>query len=384
MEQIFQGIAVSPGYAFGNVQILKPTVLAPFEPTISADNVDWEIDRVVHGIEQCREYLQRLIEGVFRQNKTVAGEILAAHQEILLDDELFKDIATAIRYDLYSAPAAVVFVFDEISAEMATLDDEYARQRADDFRQIKNLLLRAIQGMELDMPHMLCFSQTILAGNDLTPADTAMLEKSQLAGLVSETGGITSHIAIFSQSLAIPAVVGLRGVLAELTDGEFIILDGCSGKVIVLPEMETVNDYKKKQAEYEKSLQLLEQLRDVPACTKNGCRIHLSANIGNVWDVDAAIKYGAEGIGLFRTEFLFMDRQGLPTEEEQFRAYRKVTEAMSGKSVTIRTLDIGGDKPIPGLSFPVKANPLLGWRACRIDNLPSMPIMTRLWNATRI
>ena len=354
MEQIFQGIAVSPGYAFGNVQILKPTVLVPFESTISADNIDREIDRIIQGIEQCREYLQRLIEGAFRQGKTVAGEILAAHQEILLDDELFKDIARAIRNELYSAPAAVGFVFDEISAEIATLDDEYARQRADDFRQIKTLLLRAVQGMELDMPHVLRFSQTILVGNDLTPADTAMLEKSQLAGLISETGGITSHIAIFSQSLAIPAVVGLRGVLAELTDGESIILDGCTGKVIVSPETDTINDYKKKQVEYEKSLQLLEQLRNVPACTKNGRQIHLSANIGNAWDVDAAIKYGAEGVGLFRTEFLFMDRQGLPTEEEQFRAYRKVAEAMSGKPVTMRTLDIGGDTPIPGLSFPAK------------------------------
>ena len=363
MQKIFNGITASPGYAFGKVQILRRPSPFVFERVVKSDQIDAEIDSFYRGRLSYQHQLQRQAA---LTTEMLTAELLDAHIELLTDDELEKDILAKIRTHCFSAHQAVADVFDEIMSEMASLDDEYARQRADEFRQIKMGLLAAMSGACFHEPCSLVFSETILVGNDLTPADTASLDTTKLAGLISETGGVTSHIAIFSQNLAIPAVLGVHKLLEHLRDGDNLIVDGCDGRVILSPDAETSDTYRKKQAAYVESLQLLEGLRDVPTRTPNGFAMQLLANVGNLHDVELAVKYGAEGIGLFRTEFLLASTETLPNEEQQFRIYRKVAKKMRDKPVTIRTFDIGGDKPVPGIVLPHELNPFLGWRACRI------------------
>ena len=378
MTKIFKGIPVSPGYAFGNVQILKPAEKIDLEKNIVPQQVDSEIERFRSARSVYHDYLRQLIMQANAKRDELAASLFEAHDELLCDEELEHDILTKIRECFFPACRATAVVFDEIIDEMGLLEDEYARQRSDDFRQIKNRLLAALAGKSLESSNELSFDATVLIGGDLTPADTASLDKNKLAGLVSETGGITSHIAIFSQNLGVPAVVGLREITNELRDGDEMILDGCEGIVVLSPDDATMRQYRQKQSEYAESLALLEQYRDMPIHAADGTAIQFLANIGDPHDLESVVRYGANGIGLFRTEFLFMNSATLPDEERQFRVYRKIASQMHGKPVVIRTVDIGGDKPLRCFPFPAEANPFLGWRACRIYETHPELIMPQL------
>ena len=378
MTRIFKGIPVASGYVFGKVQILKPTEKIDFEKNITQHQVDSEVERFYSARSIYHDYLRQLIVRAEANGDELAVSLFDAHDELLCDEELENDILLKIRESLLSVCLATSIVFDEIIDEMELLEDEYARQRSDDFRQIKNRLLAALSGKSLESSNELLFDATILVGCDLTPADTALLDRNKLVGLVSETGGMTSHIAIFSQNLGIPAVVGLREITNELRDGDHVILDGCDGAIILSPDEATVQQYRQKQNEYADSLALLERYHDTPIYAADGSAIQLLANIGDPHDIESVIRYGADGIGLFRTEFLFMNSATLPDEERQFRVYRKIAGQMNGKPVVIRTVDIGGDKPLPYFPFPQESNPFLGWRACRIYEKHPELIMPQL------
>ena len=360
-----KGLAAAPGYARGRIAVFtRHTVEVPDGQILPAD-VENESGRFFAGRDAYEKYLNELLaESRKRGNEEVAA-VLDGHLELLLDKELESDVLSSIRDGHYCAEKAAELVLDEIISDMETIEDQYARERAADFRDLKTKLIAGIAGepfwaeIELKEP-------AILVGYALSPSDTASLDKSMLLGIISETGGVTSHVAIISQSLGIPAVVAVKGATEQLNDHDDVLLDGSEGVIIKDPSGEEIDRHVQKEEEFKEELKLLDSLKEVEARTTDGVHVKLYANVGNDQDVDAALRHCAEGIGLFRTEFLFMDRTSFPSEEDQFKVYRKVAGKMKGKSVIIRTLDIGGDKPLPYFSFPSEENPFLGWRAVRI------------------
>ncbi len=281
------------------------------------------------------------------------------------DPELIEGVENMIKTELITADNAVNKVIEQNASVMESLNDEYLKERAVDLRDVGSRIINNLLGVksvnlsELD-------EQVVVIAKDLTPSDTATMKKEMVLGFATDVGGRTSHTAIMARSLEIPAVVGLGNVTSQVNNGDTIIVDGLEGVVIVNPDENTINEYKAKKENYDKKVEKLKKLKDLPAITPDGKKVMLAANIGTPKDVKSALANGAEGVGLFRTEFLYMDRTTLPTEEEQFEAYKEVAEKMEGRPVTIRTLDIGGDKELPYLDMPKEMNPFLGYRAIRL------------------
>ena len=260
--------------------------------------------------------------------------------------------------------AAVEDVCTMYADMFASMDDELMQQRAADMRDIKTRMQKVLLGVQsVDVSSLPAGS--VLVSEDLTPSVTAGINPANVTGIVTELGGRTSHSAILSRALEIPAVVAASGILSQVKDGDEIILDGETGEIFLQPDESLKAEYEAKQAVYLKEKEELKKYIGKETITKDGVKIETAANIGRPEDVDRVLSYDAEGIGLFRTEFLFMDRTAMPTEEEQFEAYRKVAVAMDGKPVIIRTLDIGGDKEIPYMGLKKDENPFLGYRAIR-------------------
>ncbi|MBN2628206.1 MAG: phosphoenolpyruvate--protein phosphotransferase [Spirochaetales bacterium] len=367
-----RGISASPGIGMGKVFRLEQKRLVIPEEEIPEEQVEQEIGRFLEGRRKAFEQLAGIHARAVENLSGEEAEVFEGHLEILMDEDLEEEIKERIGGYRFSAEKALGEVFEENAREMEELENPYMRERAADLRDIGRRLLYAVAGEELVSLDSL-EEEVIVIAEDLTPSDTAQMDKKRILGFATERGGLTSHVTIMAKSLEIPAVVGAGELLSHCRDNQIAVLDGTAGSVVFDPREETRSACGEKISLLKKEREFLDRLRDLPAETLDGHRVELCANIGSERELEGVLSHGAEGIGLFRTEFLYMDKGRLPTEEEQFAVYRKVAESLGGKGIIIRTLDIGGDKDVPGLGLQKEENPFLGWRAVRMClDLPEM------------
>lgn len=362
---MISGILASPGIAFGKALLLKEDEIVIDRKKISADQVDQEVERFLSGRAKASAQLETI--------KTKAGEtfgeekeaIFEGHIMLLEDEELEQEIIALIKDKHMTADAAAHEVIEGQASALEELDDEYLKERAADVRDIGKRLLRNILGLKIiDLSAIQ--DEVILVAADLTPSETAQLNLKKVLGFITDAGGRTSHTSIMARSLELPAIVGTGSVTSQVKNDDYLILDAVNNQVYVNPTNEVIDKMRAVQEQVASEKAELAKLKDLPAITLDGHQVEVCANIGTVRDVEGAERNGAEGVGLYRTEFLFMDRDALPTEEEQFAAYKAVAEAGGSQAVIVRTMDIGGDKELPYMNFPKEENPFLGWRAIRI------------------
>ena len=359
---MYKGIAGSEGIGIGNVAIIEEHQIVIENKTIT--DADAEIARLQSAIEK---FVNDTNEMADRMEKTVGAkdaDILRGHIQLLQDPTIEEQITALIISSKITAEKALDQVLEQTAEIFAQIPDELLQQRATDFRDIKTRILKILLGIE-DYDISSAPAGTVLVAHDLTPSMTAGIVAENIAGILTEVGGRTSHSAILARAMEIPAVLSIDGICSAVKNGDRVVLDGTSGEAIVNPDADTEKKFEQMLEEYKKEKALLKKFAGVPTVTADGTKVELVCNIGKPEDAKKAVECDGEGIGLFRTEFLFMDRDTLPTEEEQFEAYKSVAETMNGKPVIIRTLDIGGDKEIPYLGLEKEENPFLGYRAIR-------------------
>ena len=362
---MISGIPASPGIVFGKALVLKEEKIVLDMQKIKDSQVDEEIARFYAGREAAVEQLNSIKERAYQSLGEEKAAIFEGHLMILEDEELEEEIIDYLRSNHVNAAVAANVVIDQQVAILSEIDDEYLKERAGDIRDIGNRLIKNILGMHIvDLGEI--NEEAILVAYDLTPSETAQLNLDKVLGFVTDIGGRTSHTSIMARSLELPAIVGTNNVTELVNTGDFLILDALNNVVYVNPSQEDIQRLKVLQAKLADEKAELAKLKDLPALTLDGHRVDVVANIGTIRDIEGAERNGAEGVGLYRTEFLFMDRDQLPTEEEQFIAYKDVVEAINGNLVILRTMDVGGDKELPYLDLPKEMNPFLGWRAIRI------------------
>lgn len=359
------GIVASPGVVFGKALVLKEEPIVLNTQKISAEQIDAEKARFFAGREKAVAQLTAIKEKAKRTLGEEKEAIFEGHLMILEDEELEEEILAYLADNLVTADVAASKIIDMQVSMLSEIDDEYLKERAGDIRDIGNRLLRNILNMHIvDLGDIQ--EESILIAYDLTPSETAQLNLDKVLGFITDIGGRTSHTSIMARSLELPAIVGTNNITTSVNTGDLIILDATNNQIHINPSDEQVAQFKVQQEKEVAEKAELAKLKDLPAETLDGHRIELVGNIGNSRDVEGIVRNGGEGVGLYRTEFLFMDRNQLPTEEEQFEAYKEVVEAMPGKTIILRTMDIGGDKELPYLDLPKEMNPFLGWRAVRI------------------
>lgn len=363
MSNYINGIAASDGVAIAKAYLLVEPDLAFDSEKVS--DVDAEIAKFNNAIQTSKVELTKIRNNAEQNLGADKAAIFDAHLLVLDDPELIQPIEEKIKNEQVNAPTALSDVTGQFITIFESMDNEYMKERAADIRDVSKRVLAHILGVELPNPSMIDESVVII-GNDLTPSDTAQLNKEFVQGFVTNIGGRTSHSAIMSRSLEIAAVVGTKSITQEVKQGDMIIVDGLTGEVIIDPTEDEVIAYQNKRERFFEDKQELQKLRDEETTTIDGRHAELTANIGTPNDLKGVIENGAEGIGLYRTEFLYMGRDEMPTEDEQFEAYKKVLETMEDKRVVVRTLDIGGDKELPYLNLPEEMNPFLGYRAIRL------------------
>lgn len=359
---MLKGTSASAGIGIGKAVIVEETELIIKRET--AADPEAEKARFQTALKQTMEETESLAKDLATRVGEKEAEILNGHVMLLSDPMLISEIESTISGEGVNSEFAIETVCNNYADLFASMGDELMQQRATDMRDIKTRMQKILLGVSsADISALPAGS--ILVAKDLTPSMTAGINPAHVTGIVTELGGKTSHSAILARALEIPAVVALEGFLKEVKDGDDVVLDGSEGTVFVNPDEEVRNQYAAKREAFLKEKKELEQYIGKPTVTEDGVTVELAANIGKPEDVDKVLQYDGEGIGLFRTEFLFMDRSCMPTEEEQFEAYQKVALAMNGKPVIIRTLDIGGDKEIPYMGLKKDENPFLGYRAIR-------------------
>lgn len=362
---MISGIPASPGIVFGKALVLKEEKIVLDTKSISDDQIETEIARFYEGRNAAVEQLNSIKDRAFASLGEEKAAIFEGHLMILEDEELEEEIIDYLRSHKVNAGVAASKIIDQQVAMLSEIDDEYLKERAGDIRDIGNRLIKNILGMHIvDLGDI--NEESILVAYDLTPSETAQLNLEKVLGFITDIGGRTSHTSIMARSLELPAIVGTNNVTEKVNTGDFLILDAVNNKVYINPTEAQINELKSLEAKLAEEKAELAKLKDLPAVTLDGHKVEVVANIGTIRDCDGANRNGAEGVGLYRTEFLFMDRDQLPTEEEQFIAYKEVVEAMDGRLVVLRTMDIGGDKDLPYLDLPKEMNPFLGWRAIRI------------------
>ncbi|EHD0800235.1 TPA: phosphoenolpyruvate--protein phosphotransferase [Staphylococcus pseudintermedius] len=363
MSNIIKGIAASDGIAIAKAYLLvEPDLSFSNEKT---DQPEAEVQKFNEALNNSKIELTKIRNHAEEQLGADKAAIFDAHLLVLDDPELIQPIEEKIKNESASAPQALTEVTQNFITIFESMDNEYMKERAADIRDVAKRVLAHILGVELPNPSIIDESVIIVA-HDLTPSDTAQLNKQYVQGFVTNIGGRTSHSAIMSRSLEIPAVVGTKSISESVQQGDMVIVDGLTGDVIVNPSDDEIKAYQHKRESFFADREALKQLRDEPSKTLDGHEVELAANIGTPNDLEGVHNNGAEGIGLYRTEFLYMGRDNMPTEDEQFEAYKKVLESMEGKRVVVRTLDIGGDKELPYLNLPEEMNPFLGYRAIRL------------------
>ncbi|MFU2122816.1 phosphoenolpyruvate-protein phosphotransferase PtsI [Gallibacterium anatis] len=362
---MISGILASPGIVFGKALVLKEEQIVLDKRKISDDEVESEVARFYKGREAAAAQLTAIKE---KARQTLGEEkeaIFEGHLMILEDEELEEEIVSYLKEHKVTADVAASVIIDQQVAMLSDIDDEYLKERAGDIRDIGNRLLKNILGMNIiDLGEI--SEKSILVAYDLTPSETAQLNLDNVLGFITDIGGRTSHTSIMARSLELPAIVGTNDVTSRVNTGDYVVLDAINNAVYVNPTEEEIARLRALEQKYKEEKAELIKLKDLPAVTLDGRQVDVCANIGTIRDIDGAERNGAEGVGLYRTEFLFMDRDQLPSEEEQFQAYKVVVEAMKNRLVILRTMDIGGDKDLPYMNLPKEMNPFLGWRAIRI------------------
>ncbi|MFU1795764.1 phosphoenolpyruvate--protein phosphotransferase [Paenibacillus azoreducens] len=358
-----QGIAASPGIAIAKAYVMQEKT---FEVTRKQDiSAEQEMMRLREAIQQSRAELEQIFHNALEEFGEDQAGIFEGHLFVLQDPEWLRSIEDKIAEESVNAEFALDQVTKELIQLFRSMKNAYMRERSIDIQDVSRRVMGHLLGAsgQVDSP---LEEPVIVIAHDLTPSDTAGLDVKYVVGIAADIGGRTSHSAIMARSMGIPAVVGLQNITGRINGQTMVIIDGMDGKVIVNPSPEQLAHYEEKRDIYRDKQEGLTKLINEPTIMADGRRVELAANIGTPDDLEGAIRNGAEGIGLFRSEFLYMNRESMPDEEEQFQAYRKVAEGMDGKPVIIRTLDIGGDKELPYLQLPKEQNPFLGYRAIRL------------------
>lgn len=359
---MYKGTGASAGIGIGRAVIVEEKELVIKRETVTDPAA--EIQRFKGALEVSMKQTEALAEDLGKRVGEKEAEILKGHIMLLSDPMLVGEIETNIQNECMNAEYAIESVCTMYADMFASMGDELMQQRATDMRDIKTRMQKVLLGVaSVDIAALPAGS--VIVAKDLTPSMTAGINPANVTGIITELGGRTSHSAILARALEIPAVVALGGILEQVKDGDMAVLDGTEGTVLINPDDAVLAEYQNKRDAFLKEKKDLEQYIGKPSVTKDGVSVELVGNIGKPEDVDKVLQYDGEGVGLFRTEFLFMDRDSMPTEEEQFEAYRKVAVALDGKPVIIRTLDIGGDKEIPYMGLEKDENPFLGYRAVR-------------------
>lgn len=359
---MYKGTGASAGIGIGRAVIVEEKELVIKRETVT--DPASEIQRFKGALEVSMKQTEALAEDLGKRVGEKEAEILKGHIMLLSDPMLVGEIETNIQNECMNAEYAIESVCTMYADMFASMGDELMQQRATDMRDIKTRMQKVLLGVaSVDIAALPAGS--VIVAKDLTPSMTAGINPANVTGIITELGGRTSHSAILARALEIPAVVALGGILEQVKDGDMAVLDGTEGTVLINPDDAVLAEYQNKRDAFLKEKKDLEQYIGKPSVTKDGVSVELVGNIGKPEDVDKVLQYDGEGVGLFRTEFLFMDRDSMPTEEEQFEAYRKVAVALDGKPVIIRTLDIGGDKEISYMGLEKDENPFLGYRAVR-------------------
>ena len=357
------GVGAAEGIGIGAAKVVREQNVEVVKKSIPDSEA--EVNNFMRILDITKAETEEMSQALEKNASAKEAEILFGHIMLMSDPMLVDEIVNRIKGESVCAEYAIEEVCNQYAAVFASMDDELMQQRATDMLDIKTRLIKKILGIENTDLSKLPYG-SILVAKDLTPSMTAGLNPENVLGIVTQFGGKTSHSAILARALEIPAVVGLSNLPEDISDDTDIILDGESGEVIILPTDVEKTEYEDKKKKYDANKELLKKYRELPSISKDGKKVEIAGNIGSPEDAKKVIENGGEGIGLFRTEFLFMDRDCMPTEEEQFESYKEVAVAMEGKPVIIRTLDIGGDKEIPYMGIVQDENPFLGYRAIRL------------------
>ncbi|MFM1514946.1 phosphoenolpyruvate--protein phosphotransferase [Helcococcus ovis] len=357
----YKGIAASDGVAMGKVYLFEKINLEISKHTIEKDKVEEEIEKVQKAIN---DYVYEL------ENREVssqaAKEVRDAHIELASDPALIDTTSDKIRGELINSEYALDSTIKEMVMVFEMMDDAYLKERAADYRDLGENVMYKLKGVKPNTLQVLD-DDYIIVSEELTPTDTSTMDKDHVLGLAMDLGGKTSHSSIIAQTLGIPAIVGMKDITSKLKNDQFIILDAIEGTIIVDPDEETVNAYKKKFEIIKEDKAIAEKYKFAEAKTTDGKELEVVCNIGGLEDLKTGLKHGARGVGLFRTEFLYMESDEFPSEEKQFEVYKEAAEKLEGMPLIIRTLDIGGDKGLSYFEFPKEENPFLGWRALRVQ-----------------
>ncbi|MCC0631239.1 MULTISPECIES: phosphoenolpyruvate--protein phosphotransferase [unclassified Clostridioides] len=359
----YKGIGASPGIALGKALVVEHSELVIEKKSI--DNVEAEVAKLENAVVVSKEELIKVKEKASQELGEEEAEIFEAHLLVLEDPELIGSAIDKIKTENVNAEYALNEIKEMFVSMFESMDNEYMKERAADIKDVTNRILRHILGIKVvDLSAL--SEEVVLIAHDLTPSDTATMNKKMVLGFLTDIGGRTSHTAIMSRTLEIAAIVGLSDITSNVKDGDFVVFNGDTGEVIVNPDEDTINKYTELKAKYEEERKALQLLKGKQSVTLDGKHVELAGNIGTPNDIEGLIKNDAEGVGLYRTEFLYMDRDSFPTEEIQYEAYKAVLEGMEGKPIVIRTLDIGGDKELSYLTMEPEMNPFLGYRAIRL------------------
>jgi phosphotransferase system enzyme I (PtsI) len=365
-SRVLHGTGASPGIAIGVARITDRSRVAVVEREITPVEVASEVARFTAALEAAKEELQAVKQQIADHRGAEHVYVIDTHLLILQDSMLTRETVSAIEDNRVNAEAALRRTLLKFKEFFAGIEDDYLRERSGDVETVIERVLRCMVGQRQQSLNDVEGKAAIVA-HDLSPADVLLIDKTKVIGFVTDLGGKTSHSAILARALEIPAVVGLERVTAEIADGDVLIIDGGAGVVVINPDQEVFRDYLKRKQHYEYQERELLKLRDLPAESTDGCRILLKGNVEFPEEIPSLKVHGAEGIGLYRTEMLFFNREELPGEEEQFEAYAAVVKAMAPQPVTIRTLDVGGDKFVSDLNLADELNPALGLRAIRLS-----------------
>ena len=363
MSSLLKGIAASNGIAIAKAYRLVEPDLS-FEKKI-VDNAEQEVSRFQDAIATSKSELEAIRDKARVDLGEDKAQIFEAHLLVLSDPELLTPIEDKVKSENVNAESALKETADMFVSMFESMDNEYMKERAADIRDVTKRVLSHLLGVQIANPSMVT-EEVIVIAEDLTPSDTAQLNREFVKGFTTDIGGRTSHSAIMARSMEIPAVVGTKSITSSVENGDMIIVDGLNGEVHINPTPEVIEEYKKEYARYEEQKAEWAKLVNEPTVSKDGEHVELAANIGTPKDLEGVKNHGGEGVGLYRTEFLYMGRDVLPSEDEQYEAYKAVLEGMEGKPVVVRTLDIGGDKELPYLNLPKEMNPFLGYRAIRL------------------
>ncbi len=358
-----KGLGVSPGIGIGKAFVIEKKFMDINKTYVS--DAEKEIERFRNAVELGKDQLNEIYLKTLNEIGEKEAQIFKSHEMMLEDEAFISEVESKILDEKINAEYSLKEVSDYYIKMFDKIEDEYLRERGEDIKDVMNRVINILSGVETADYSMLD-SNSIIVAKDLTPSDTAQLEKGKVAAMITEMGGKTSHAAIIARIMGIPTVVGLENITQKIKNNDTVICDGKTGKVLINPNEKQLSYYIQKKDRLDEINNELKKQIGLPTISKDGFRVNLSANIGTPHDVDMVLENDAEGIGLFRSEFIFMNRQSQPSEDEQFEEYKEVLVKMGDKPVIIRTLDIGGDKNVPYIDIPKEMNPFLGYRAIRL------------------